>query len=79
MRRINFQKNEKASEADLANSAVRRALLEEEAGKGPASGVAAMSEYQEDRNYAGVAAPSENRVLKTISCMLDHTGLSSFL
>jgi len=40
----------------LANSAVRRALLEEEAGSGPRSGVAAMSELQENRNYAGVAS-----------------------
>ncbi len=46
------QQDQKATAEELANSAVRRALLEEEAGLGGAQhGVAAMSELQEDRQY----------------------------
>lgn len=54
-------KNEdkKATAEQLANSAVRRALMEEESGMGQRSGVAAMSELQEDRQYNSVAPQSE--------------------
>ena len=57
-------KDHRATPSELANSAVRRALMEEEMGVGKAnSGVAAMSEYQEDRQYSGaqLAASKETR------------------
>ena len=50
---INFNKVDKVQQQqDLANSAVRRALQEEESGGGFSRGVAGMSEFQENRQYA---------------------------
>ncbi len=48
--RAPVKKSERATPQDLANSAVRRALKDEEAGTNT-WGVAALSELQEDRQY----------------------------
>ncbi len=71
---------QKATAEELANSAVRRALMEEESGMGrPRSGVAAMSEMQEDRQY-NIAPQSKvcvwgGREDPTKTCMWQFRGI----
>ena len=49
---MNIKKNPEKSLQDIkANSAVLRALQEDEKGSGPSFGIASLSEYQEDRHH----------------------------
>lgn len=63
---MGFNKKPEKPKEDISNSAVRRALLEEEAGLANGRGVAGMSELQENRRYQS----SKNLSKEIVSPML---------